>query len=312
MAASDLGSGYQPLAVTDRSGRDESVHFGALVGLDASGVEVLVVGDPQIEIYPRSALKPLQADAMVALGLDVPSEQLALACASHDGTDRHVAVVRQLLAAAGFGEEALANVHSLPLDRATADDVLRNGGGPSAVQMNCSGKHAAMLATCAHNGWPSEGYTAIDHRLQQAITAHIAELAGGVTHVGVDGCGAPTHMVSLAGIASAFRQLALAPTPVAAAMQAHPELVGGETRPVTRLMRAVPGLIAKDGAEGVFVAADADGRAVAVKISDGAMRAASVVVAAALARLGVGVEPGEFAEPVLGHGEPVGAIRAEW
>lgn len=308
-AARYLPDAYRPVAVVDRSGFDESVHHGAVVALDRDGAIALAVGDPDIAIYPRSANKPMQADAMVASGLALPTDQLTLACASHDGTARHIAVVRRMLAAAGTGEDALANTPDLPLDRDTAEAVLAAGGGRSSVQQNCSGKHAAMIATCVANGWDVEGYLDPDHPLQRAITERIAALAGGVVHVGIDGCGAPAHVTSLVGLARAFRTLAVTRAPVWAAMTAHPDLVGGERRDVTRLMRSVPGLMAKDGAEGVFAAALPDGRAAAVKIADGASRAAGVVLASALATIGVDVDPGELGEPIRGHGRPVGAVR---
>ncbi len=174
--------------------------------------------------------------------------------------------------------------------------------------MNCSGKHAAMLATCVANGWSIDDYLDPRHPLQLAITARVCELAGPVDHIGVDGCGSPAHAVGLDALARAFGELARRQGPVWSAMTNHPELVGGERRDVTRLMRAVPGLMAKDGAEGVFAAALPDGRAAAVKISDGASRAAGVVVAAALAAAGVDVDPSQFGEPIRGHGEPVGSV----
>ncbi len=175
--------------------------------------------------------------------------------------------------------------------------------------MNCSGKHAAMVATSRLNGWPTETYLDPHHPLQQLITERIAELAGGVVHIGVDGCGAPAHVMSLVGLAEAFRTLAMESGDVWSSMTTFPELVAGERRDATRLMRLVPGLMAKDGAEGVFAAALPDGRAAAVKIVDGAGRAAGIVLAAALRTVGVDVDPAALGEPILGHGEPVGRIR---
>ena len=236
-------------------------------------------------------------------------DELALACASHDGTDAHLAVVRRILAEAGLDEDALGNTDGFPLDQAAAERFVAAGGHRDAIHMNCSGKHAAMVATCALHGWEVDGYLAIEHPLQLAITAHIADLAGGVVHIGVDGCGAPAHVVSLHGLAAAFATIARARGDVWAAMTAHPELVGGERRDVTRLMRLVPDLMAKDGAEGVFAAALPDGRAAAVKIADGSSRAAGVVIAAALATAGVDIDPAALGEPVRGHGRPVGSVR---
>ncbi|HZB43467.1 MAG TPA: asparaginase, partial [Ilumatobacter sp.] len=273
---------FEPVAITSRSGFDESVHFGAAVVVDDTGRIVWSVGDANVEVYPRSACKPMQADAMLRCGLSLDPEQLALACASHDGTPRHVDVVRSTLAAAGLDESALGNTPDLPLDAAAAEAILRQGGSSQPITMNCSGKHAAMVAACVVNGWAIDKYLAPDHPLQVAITDRIAELAGPVSHVGVDGCGAPAHVVALAGVARAYAELARTGGEVWSAMTRHPELVGGERRDVTRLMRAVPGLMAKGGAEGMYAAALPGGPAAAVKISDGAHRASGVVLAAAL------------------------------
>jgi L-asparaginase II len=184
--------------------------------------------------------------------------------------------------------------------------------------MNCSGKHAGMLTTCVARGWEAgDGYMRPEHPLQQHITATIAELTGEApAHIGVDGCGAPAHVVSLLGLARAFRTIATGAAgpsgdAVRRAMTAHPFMVGGPGRDVTAMMRSIDGLMAKDGAEGVYGAALPDGRAVALKIADGGGRARAVVLAAALAALGVDVSAAEGAwrVPVLGHGAPVGAIR---
>jgi len=293
---------FEPVAITSRSGFDESVHFGAAVVVDETGRIVWSIGDPTVEVYPRSACKPMQADAMLRCGLSLTTEQLALACASHDGTPRQVDVVRSTLAAAGLDESALGNTPDLPLDVAAAEAVLRDGGHRQPVTMNCSGKHAAMVATCVANGWP-------DQPLQLAITERIAELAGPVVHIGVDGCGAPAHVVALDGLARAFGELARVRGDVWSAMTGHPELVAGERRDATRLMRAVPNLMAKGGAEGMYAAALPGGAAAAVKISDGAHRASGVVLAAALREVGVDVDPAQLGEPIRGHGKPVGTCR---
>jgi L-asparaginase II len=300
---------FEPVAITSRSGFDESVHFGAAVVVDETGRIVWSIGDPTIEVYPRSACKPIQADAMLRCGLSLTTEQLALACASHDGTPRQVDVVRGTLAAAGLDESALGNTPDLPLDVAAAEAILRDGGHRQPITMNCSGKHAAMVATCVTNSWPLETYLEPDHPLQLAITERIAELAGTVVHIGVDGCGAPAHVVALDGLARAFGQLARVRGDVWSAMTGHPELVAGERRDATRLMRAVPNLMAKGGAEGIYAAALPGGAAAAVKISDGAHRASGVVLAAALREVGVDVDPAQLGEPIRGHGKPVGTCR---
>lgn len=310
---------FAPVAITRRSGFDECVHFGAIVGLSSAGEIEFSVGDPCAPIYPRSSNKPMQAVAMVRAGLQLPPELLALICASHNGTPMHLAAARRILATAGLDERSLANTADLPLDRASAEAVLRAGGGPTPLQMNCSGKHSGMVVTSAINAWPTDaGYLSPAHPLQQHITATIDDLAvEGHSHVGVDGCGSPAHVISLAGLARAFRTIATglggdAGDQVYAAMTTHPEMVGGEGRDVTDFMRHVPGLMAKDGADGVFAAALPDGRAIALKIADGANRARPPVMIAALRALGIDVSTVEplVMQWILGHGHHVGEVRA--
>jgi L-asparaginase II len=318
-ATPDTSDAYEPVAVTVRSGHTESVHHGALVVLDSSGQVVVSVGRIDVPIYPRSAMKPLQATAMVEAGLDLPADLLALACASHDGHAEHVAAARAILSRAGLDDSALANTADLPLDPAQAEAVLRAGGTRSAVQMNCSGKHAAMLLTCVTNAWSHDaGYLAVDHPLQQRITDTVARLAGDApSHIGIDGCGAPAHVVPLIGLARAFASVAsgaagTAGRDVHRAMTTHPTMVGGPTNGVTRFMVAVPGLMVKDGAEGVYAAALPDGRAVALKVADGSTRARQVVLAAGLRALGIGIDtldPSLWTSPLLGHGARVGEVR---
>ena len=305
-------SGLVPVAITTRSDVDESVHHGAVVGLDSRGSLVHALGDPDLVLYPRSANKPIQAAAMVRLGLDLPDELLALVCASHYGSPVHVAGVERILASAGLDAAALRNTPSLPLERVAAEDVLRADGHASSLFMNCSGKHAGMLATCVVNGWPTEGYLSPEHPLQQQIAGEIKLRTGAMTHVGVDGCGAPAHVTTLRGLANAFRSIAHERGRVYSAMTTYPEMVGGPARDVSVLMRRVVGCMAKDGAEGTFALAFPDGPAVALKIGDGASRAAAPVALAALAALGVDVSDAEprLVHHVLGHGEPVGVIRA--
>lgn len=314
-----LPDAFVPIAIASRSGFDESVHFGALVVLGPTGAIELEFGDSSVVIYPRSANKPLQAVAMVRAGLRVAPDLLALVCASHDGTAMHLDGARRILAGAGLDESALANTPSFPLDEASMHRVIREGGGRTPLQMNCSGKHSGMLATCVCNGWAHDpSYLEIDHPLQQAITDAIEELTGEtVAHIGVDGCGAPAHAFSLVGLARSFRSIATgaagtAGDAVAAAMVQHPEMVGGEGRDVTAFMRHVPGMMAKDGADGVFAAALPDGRAIALKVADGGDRARPPVMLAALEHLGLGspeLAP-LVAEHIRGHGRVVGEVRA--
>jgi L-asparaginase II len=298
-----------PIAETTRSGVVESIHFGAVVVVGIDGMAAWSAGDPHTEVYPRSALKPLQAQAMFDAGFAAEPDELAVAAASHSGEPIHLDVVRRILANVGLDEDALGNTPALPLAPAVAADVLRGGGRPSSLQQNCSGKHAAMLATAVVNGWEVDNYLDGDHPVQKLIDAFIAEVAGGVSHTGVDGCGAPTAMVTLAGLAFAVRSLAIRRSAVYEAMRRHPRLVAGLGRDDTALIEAVPGLVAKGGAEGVHVAAHRDGRAVAVKVADGSERARLPVLLAALRSLGFDVD-GVPVPPILGHGRPVGEVRA--
>lgn len=306
------------IAEVVRSSFVESQHCGSVIGLDPAGEVALAVGDVDSPVFPRSSNKPLQALAMRRAGLALDGELLALAASSHSGEPFHLDGVRKVLAGVGLDESALQTPPDLPLGEQAARAVLRAGGGPAPITMNCSGKHAAMLATCVVNGWPVETYRSPDHPLQVAVRQTVEELAGEfVAACGVDGCGAPLYALSLSGLARAYRVLALAPpgsheAAIVGAMRHHPEWVGGTGRDVTLLMRGVPGLVAKDGAEGVYAAALADGRAVAFKVADGATRPRQAVMAAALKRLGVSTAAlDELARvPVLGHGEPVGYVRA--
>jgi L-asparaginase II len=303
-------AGFVPVAVARRNGRDESVHHGVVVALAVDGSVAWSAGDPAVAIYPRSALKPLQAAAMVDAGLSLDDRLLAVVCASHDGRPEHVDAVREILAGAGLSDEDLDNTPGLPLEADAARSIVCAGGGPASITQNCSGKHAGMLATSMRNGWPTAGYRGPDHPVQRMILADLAGRAGPITAVGVDGCGAPAPMLPLVGLARAVRQLAVDGHQVHRAMSGHPSMVGGPTRDVTLLMQLVPGLIVKDGAEGVQVAALADGRAVAVKVADGGGRARSPVTIAALRALGVDLAADAIVEPVLGHGEPVGRVHA--
>jgi L-asparaginase II len=301
---------FVPVAVTERSGLPESIHHGAVVALGRDGAVEWSAGDPDVVIYPRSSLKPLQAASMVGAGLDLDDRLLAVVCASHDGRPEHVAAVAEILDRVGLDQSDLRNTPTLPLDPDTSADAVRAGAGPMSITQNCSGKHAGMLATAVVNGWSTARYTAPDHPVQRRILDDLQRGVGRVEHVGVDGCGAPAATVSLSSLAGAVRRLAVDEHPVQRAMSSHPEMVGGPTRDVTVLMRLVPGLLAKDGAEGVHVAALPDGRALAVKIADGGQRATGPVVVATLRSLGVDIAADAIVQPVLGHGRPVGRVRA--
>jgi L-asparaginase II len=287
-----------------------------VVALRPDGSVARAVGVVDQPVFPRSANKPLQAVGLLGCGWQpADDEQLALATASHSGEPRHLEVLGRLLG--DLSEADLGCPPQLPLGEQAAHAVLAAGGGPGRRLMNCSGKHAAMLATCRTRGWPLAGYLSADGPLQTALTVAVERLAGEpVRHVAVDGCGAPQHALTLLGLARAYGRLVLAPAGsderrTADAMRRHPELVGGTGRDVTLLMLGVPGLLAKDGAEGVYAAALPDGSAVALKIQDGAARARVPVLVAALRALGAaGDVLDELATlPVLGAGRQVGEVR---
>nr|WP_281496703.1 asparaginase [Ornithinimicrobium sp. F0845] len=305
------------VAQVHRSGFVESVHHGVVAVTAADGNLELTVGPVGTPIFPRSSNKPVQTLAMLRNGLDLPDRLVSLASASHNGESFHLDGVREILASAGLGEDALQNTPDRPIHEPDREQWIARGLAPSSLGQNCSGKHAAMLATCVVNGWDTATYRDPDHPLQVAIAETLAELSGeSVAATGVDGCGAPVMAISTAGLARAFGTLAAAgeDTPegrVARAIRTYPEFLGGTGRDVTDLIRAVPGLIAKDGAEAVYAIGLPDGRGVAVKISDGNQRARTVVAQAALRAAGIEDDLSALdADPVLGHGEPVGAITA--
>jgi L-asparaginase II len=305
------------LAQVVRSDFVEGWHRGSVVALAADGSELWRIGDPDRPVFPRSSNKPIQAVGMLRAGLDLDGELLALACASHSGEAFHIDGVRRILANVGLDESSLQTPPDYPVDEQEKLAFVRAGHPPTSIAMNCSGKHAAMLATCVANGWPVETYRAVDHPLQLALQDTVADLSGEqIAAVGIDGCGAPLFALTLTGLARAFARMATAPVGsaearVATAIRHHPNWLGGTRRDVSALIAAVPGIIAKDGAEAVYAAALPDGRTIALKIDDGGQRARSPVMVAALRRLGVDVSAlDEFATaPLLGGGERVGEIR---
>jgi L-asparaginase II len=301
--------GIVELAVLERSGLIESRHLGAAVVVDPSGAVLRELGDGTALVYGRSTLKLLQATAVLRSGVRLEGEQLVLASASHGGTPRHVAVVEQILARAGLGEEALQCPLDWPLDAA----ARRAASEPRLVTMNCSGKHASFLLACVENSWPTESYLDPAHPLQRLIRSTIEEYTGEpVAHVGVDGCGAPVFAVSLRGLARAVARVATGEesAPLVAAIRANSWAL--DTAAVATAIDELD-VIAKTGAEGVFVAAAPDGTAVALKIIDGSTRAA---LAVGLTLLGDSIDADAAArviaqttERVLGGGSPVGELR---
>jgi L-asparaginase II len=313
---------HVPLAEQTRDGLVESVHYGSLIALgpaNAAKSETRIsAGDPDAPIYPRSSLKPLQAVALLRAGLELPQDLLALTAASHSGAAMHQDGARRILAMHGLDETALANSTDLPYGTSEREAWLRAGNGPTQLAQNCSGKHASMAAVCTLNGWPVEGYLHPQHPLQRLVRDTITELTGeDAAAVSTDGCGTPLFAHSLRGMARAYGRLAAAAPDthegqVAHAMRAFPEMVAGEGRDVAAMMRAVPGLLAKDGFEGLQLVGLADGTGVAIKISDGGDRARLPVTVRILSELGVDGDALATLQipPVLGGGKPVGVLRA--
>jgi L-asparaginase II len=303
----DRYQGGEVVAEVIRSGFVESLHHGSVAVLDARGTVVASVGDITAPVFPRSSNKPLQATGMLRAGFTpAGATELALAAASHRGERFHVDAARAMLKRAGLPETRLRCPATTPLS-----DPCGEFGRASN---NCSGKHAAMLLTCVAAGWPVDGYWEPTHPLQVAIQETVEDLVGEpVGGVGVDGCGAPVLALSLRSLAGSYLRLVTGGaegSAVTDAMRAHPEYVSGTDAQAydTVLMRAVPGLLAKGGAEGVQAVAVPGVGAVAMKIDDGAKRALMPVLSWALARLGLdALTP---AEPVLGGGETVGIVRS--
>lgn len=311
-------SGAPVVAHVVRGGFVESVHRGtAVVTMPDGGIE-LQVGDPAGQVFPRSSSKPLQAVAMLRAGLGSRGAHLALACASHSGEEFHLVAAREILAGAGLAETHLQNTPDYPYDETARIAWITSGRPKQAIAQNCSGKHAAMLATCVANGWDLATYREVDHPLQRVVAETLSEMTGHEHGaVAVDGCGAPIHAVPLTGVARAFGRLAAADTgpeaEVAGGIRAFPEYLGGTRRDVTALIRGIAGVVAKDGAEAVYAVGLPDGRGVAVKVADGGARARSVLLGAVLRRIGVGsveVLAALEDQPVLGHGERVGSVVA--
>ena len=299
-----------------RNGTIESVHHGRVAVTAPDGSLVRELGAVFAPMYPRSSSKPMQAVGMVRAGLDLAPDLLALVCASHSGEPFHVEGVRRILAGAGLSETDLQTPPDWPIDDEAAEDVIRAGGEKASITMNCSGKHAGMLVTAKLNGWPTDTYRDPDHPVQLAILQTIDDLAGEQASLpAIDGCGAPLYAVSLYGLARAFGRIAAATdgaeVKIAEAIRAHPENVSGTHRDELALHRAIPGLIGKAGAEAVYAVGLPDGTGIAIKISDGSPRARAAAMAATLRRLGYEhpTLDDQAATPVLGHGQPVGAIR---
>lgn len=294
------------------------MHRGALVVLAADGSVDFAAGAVDRPILPRSSNKPVQANALLAAGWSPGStEELAIGAGSHSGEDGHRDLVATMLTAIGLGPDDLGCPQALPQHDRTRAAWQVEGRAPDRLAMNCSGKHAAMLAACVAAGWPTESYLERDHPLQQAIEARLGAAAEEpVSAVVVDGCGAPQHALSLTGLARGVLSLVEAPEgsperSVADAMRAHPWLVAGTGREDTDVMSAVPDLLAKAGADGVHVAALPGVGAMAYKLDDGGDRGRMPTLSAGLRRLGVSAEllAPWLLTPVHGGDGVVGEIR---
>lgn len=282
----------------------ESRHAGAIAVADADGRLLLALGDVERPIFPRSAVKALQAIPLVESGaadaFGLGEDELAVACASHSGDRVHIEAVRSLLAKAGLDESYLTCGAHWPVSEKATRELMRAGRRPQAIHNNCSGKHAGMLAASVHLGLDPRGYERPDHRLQVMIAGIISETCGvrlDRDRMGVDGCSVPTWSLPLSALAQGFARLGtgggLSPTRAKAAARllracfASPVLVAGEGRFDTITMRALaPAIFVKGGAEGVHCAAlPGRGLGVALKVDDGAKRGVERALSEVLAAL---------------------------
>jgi L-asparaginase II len=227
---------------------------------------------------------------MLKAGLNVEENELAIICASHSGSQSHIDLVTRILTSRGLSTSQLKNAVDKPLGE--KEKISWGDKAPSQLTQNCSGKHAGMLIACQQNGWDMNTYLDLNHPLQVAIKNEIEELSGEkVSAISVDGCGAPLFAISLIGLAKAISNLVKSKDDsyqqIVSACTKYPELVAGDGRLTTRMMRAVPGLFMKEGAEGVQVCALSDGRVIAIKIIDGSWRPVAPIIMEIFKRWGV-------------------------
>lgn len=304
-----------------RDDRVESFHRGNLICLAADGTVALQLGEVKSPIFPRSALKPAQAVAMLRAGAPLSGQVLAITAGSHSGSPEHVSLLTSALHQQGLKLSDLACPADAPYGVNEKLVWAKRGANRESVIMNCSGKHTGMLLTCVINDWPIESYLDFDHPLQRLIATTVEELCEEkIVFTTVDGCGAPLHMVSLHGLAKLGQTLALAKagTPeseLATAMREHPDFVSGKGRDTETFMSNVPGFLTKEGAEGVQLGALATGQSFAFKIEDGSMRARPPVVGAVLDFFGFDGSVLSALQPViapyvLGGGQHKGQMRA--
>jgi L-asparaginase II len=296
-----------PLVAVRRGPLVESFHRGRVAACDPEGNIVEAVGDPEGYVYARSSAKPFQTLPLILSGaadnMGLTDEELAVACASHNAEEPHLRAVRSILKKAGLSEDDLQNGAHPPLYAPAAMELARSGEEPKTIHGNCSGKHAGMLAVCAHKGWATGDYRNPDHPLQLWILEIMGRACGLQTDeilLAGDGCGVLTFGMPLRSLATGFARLATGDLPddlaaaaerVCRAMREHPHLVGGTGRLDTAVMGGTD-LVCKSGAETVFGAGSEEGWGLALKISDGTTRALRPAALAALSRRGVEV-PGE-------------------
>lgn len=308
---STSGFGDEVLLEVVRSEMVESVHHGRILILDHNGNVSLALGDPERLIYPRSAIKSIQASAMVRLGLKLPLKDLALVCASHAGSAMHQESALVILSSVGLKASALRNTPDRPLG--VEERKAWGDREPTSLAANCSGKHAGMVATAALRGWDVKSYKDPSHPLQIAIREEFERLSGeAIVKVSIDGCGAPLFAMTLNGMARAIHRITHSDDPihreVVKACTSHPEMVSGEGRVVTEAMQRIPGLLVKDGAEGVMIASLRDRGTVVWKMSDGSNRGDRPLLSASLSHLGISLDFDSIS--VYGDGAVVGEIRA--
>jgi L-asparaginase II len=293
------------IAEVTRGGVVESRHTGAYVVVDASGKLVASDGDISQAVFPRSAVKAFQCLPLIESGaadhFGFSDEELALACASHNGEAAHVKVAGSMLAKAGMKETQYECGAHWPYDIASQHDMARRAEEPRAIHNNCSGKHAGMLALARELGAPAAGYTLIDHPVQRAVARAMSELCDldiDAQPHGIDGCSVPTWAIPLRNLALGFARFGsgaglsegrqAACRRIIAAVRAHPFMVAGTNRFCTRVMQAVPRAFVKTGAEGVFCGSIPHaGLGIALKCDDGASRASEAAMAAIMASLPV-------------------------
>jgi L-asparaginase II len=313
-----------PLAAVTRGALLESVHRGRLVICDPDGKVLEAAGDPEAYIYARSSAKPFQALPLVRSGaadaLGLTDDELAVVCASHNAEEPHLTAVTTILEKAGLTEDDLQSGAHLPLYEPEADRLIRSSEEPRPIHGNCSGKHAGMLAVCVHEGYDTATYRDPAHPLQRRILGLIAEVCGlrdDEVLVAGDNCGVPAFALPLRSFATGLARiatgkalsddLAIAALRIRDAMREHPFMVAGTGRFDTELMDSTD-LLVKGGAEAVLVVGSQEGWGMALKISDGAVRAVRPAALAALGGMGVEV-PKEISSVSALHGEKVGEIR---